>query len=253
MHEIKITQSNIRTDVISEKNNKNNHSYFIKENGLKIEKQSHYTIIHFKDITDYNNYKQVQVELIKQLKEYIKIDKNDQILVIGLGNEKSTPDSLGPMTIDKVLVTRYLYMLGEIEEGYSNVCSFTPNVMGNTGIETSDLIKSVIDQTKVTKVIVIDSLRTNTLSHLIKTIQITDQGINPGSGIGNSRKEISKKNMNVEVIAIGVPTIIEYQTKDTSIMVTPTDIDYLIEKLSILIGDSLNIIFHKNYNRHIYR
>ncbi len=253
MNDIKMKQSNMRTDVISEKEISRNDSNIIEENGLIIEKTTHCTTIHFKDITDYKNYKKVQLVLIKQLKEYIKVNEKDQILVIGLGNDKSTPDSLGPMTIDKILVTRYLYYLGEVEEGYSNVCSFIPNVMGNTGIETSDLIKSVIEQTKVTKVVVIDALRTNTLSHLIKTIQITDQGIYPGSGIGNSRKEISKNNMKVDVIAIGVPTVIEYQNKDNSIMVTPTDIDYLIEKLSILIGDSLNIIFHKNYNRHIYR
>lgn len=253
MHDIKLKNSSIRTDVLSEQNLNNYTTSTKKENDIVIEnskdEKNHCTTIYFKDITDHDHFKQVQKELIQELKNYIPLNKNDKSLVIGLGNEKSTPDSLGPMTINKILVTRYLFELGEVEEGYSNVCCFSPSVMGNTGIETSDLIKSVIKEINVNKVIVIDALRTNTLSHLGKTIQITDKGIFPGSGIGNSRKEISKHNMNIDVIAIGVPTVIEYSSNKNSIMVTPTDIDFLIERLSILIGDSLNNLFHQDYNR----
>ena len=256
MHSIKLKISKLRTDLVSEQKLKNDIVFHIKEKDIEIEKQQqkngYTTTIQFRDIMNYSNYQQVQLTLIEQLKDYISIEKNDKILVIGLGNEKSTPDSLGPMTINKILVTSYLYELGELKDGYSNVCCFSPDVMGNTGIETSDLIKSVIKETEVSKVVVIDALRTNKLSRLGKIIQITDKGIQPGSGIGNTRKEISKNNMNVNVVAIGIPTVIEYVKDNTSMMVTPTDIDFLIEKLSILIADSLNKLFHKDYNRHTF-
>ena len=247
-----------RTDLLMEKNIPNLDSNIETFKSIKIISNSfnnyHYTTITFKDIIDKSNYLDVQKIFVRELKKYLDIKESDTILVIGLGNSKSTPDSLGPSTIDNVLVTRYLFLLGEVEDGYSNVCSFSPNVMGNTGIETADTIKSIIRDTKASKVIIIDALKTNNLSRLVKTIQITDQGISPGSGIGNSRKEISKKTMNIDIIAIGVPTVVDIRelvnTKiDDNYIVTPTNIDYIIEKLSTLIGNGINISLHKNFLR----
>lgn len=265
MYNKKTQDKNIRTDLILEKELTVESHSKVKDIGkIKVtettNQKNHYTTISFKDISDKDNYEEVLKVLIKELKKYIKITNKDTILVIGLGNEKSTPDSLGPKVIDHILVTRYLTLFGDLEEGYSNVCSFTPNVMGNTGIETSEMIKSIIKNTESTKVIVIDSLKTNHINRLVKTIQITDQGISPGSGIQNNRKEISKETMNIDIIAIGVPTVVDiktiienYTNKEVlpkeNLIVTPTNIDFTIERLSYLISDSINILLHKNYIR----
>ena len=197
--------------------------------------------------------------LIKWI-EIININKDSYGLIVGLGNSKSTPDSLGPKVVDNTLVTRYLYLFGEVDGNYSNVCSFVPNVMGNTGIETTDIIKSIIKDTHATKVIIVDALKTNHIDRLTKTIQITDQGISPGSGIQGKRKEISKETMNVDIIAIGVPTVVDIQTilenytsqyfsLQDNLIVTPTNIDFLIEKLAYLISDGINISLHKDFKR----
>ena len=263
MHTINIDSKTIQTDLILEQdltcNNKINTKEKYEVINTKINNY-HYTTIYFKDITDKDNYQTVQNLFITELKKYLKPKRKDIFLVVGLGNSKSTPDSLGPYTIDNILVTRYLYLMGDVEEGYSNVASFTPNVMGNTGIETSKIIKSIIKECNCTKVIIIDSLKTNHISRLLKTIQITDKGISPGSGIGNNRCEISKKTQGIEVIAIGVPTvvdiktIIENETKEkqnitNNLILTPTNIDFIIEKLSTLIGNGINISLHENFIR----
>lgn len=127
--------------------------------------------------------------------------------------------------------------------------------MGNTGIETSKIIKSLIKEIKATKVIIVDSLKTNNMNRLGKTIQITDQGIFPGSGINNNRKEISKKTVGCDVIAIGIPTVLDIKSlvseidENENYIVTPTNIDFLILKLSLLLSNGLNISLHKNFIR----
>ena len=253
MHTIKIPLKKVHTDLITEKKLFGVKEEIIEENNIKLIRtknhNDYYSTIYFKDITDKNNYQNVQEIFIKELKKYLKIQSTDKILVIGLGNEKSTPDSLGPKVIDNILVTRYLFLLGEVEEGYINVCSFKPNVMGNTGIDSFSIINNIIENTKVNKIIIIDALKTNNFENLVKTIQITNTGITPGSGIGNYQKEITSKTINKDIIVIGVPTVIDISNtinKDNYI-VTPTNIDYLIEKLSILIGNGINKTIHKNF------
>ena len=254
MHTVKINRKFIQTDLITEKK-----IYGLKEeieenNNITIirtfNKEDIYSTIYFKDITDKDNYKKVQNIFIKELKKYLNLDDNDKLLVIGLGNEKSTPDSLGPKVVDNILVTRYLFLLGEVEEGYLNVCTFKPNVMGNTGIDSYSIINNIIENTKVNKIIIIDALKTNQFKNLVKTIQITNTGLSPGSGIGNNQKEISKKTLNKEIIVIGVPTVIDISKtiKDNdNYIVTPTNIDFLIEKLSLLIGNGINKTIHKRF------
>lgn len=184
-----------------------------KEEGKKInKKEGTYITIEFDDITDYANKEKVKTVFIKELKKLLKdlkIKEDDTTLIIGLGNEKSTPDCLGPQTISKTLVTNHLYLYGELEEGFRRVSALSPGVMGETGIETSDYIKSVVSSIKPDFVIVIDALASSSVERVNKTIQITDSGINPGSGIGNKRKEISKDILNIPVIAIGVPTVVD--------------------------------------------
>lgn len=246
MHTISIPSDRVRTDLVLEQDIKKidikkrvKDDIIIEETRLKNEL---YTTIKWEDITDKDCFIKVREVIEEELEKYLSTNPKEKFLIIGLGNEKSTPDSLGPKTIDKILVTRYLYTLGEVEEGYRSVASFTPNVMGNTGIETSDIIKSLLETIEVDTVIIIDALKTNNLNRLGKTIQITTSGISPGSGIGNTRKEISKATTGVNTIAIGVPTTLSLEEKEY--MVTPTNIDFLIEKLSLLVSESINHSIH---------
>ncbi|MBQ6323692.1 MAG: GPR endopeptidase [Bacilli bacterium] len=257
MQNKKISNKEIRTDLIIEQK-------LMKDAYIQEERKediiittskinsNYYTTISFRDITDKDNFNSVLKILVNELKKYLKVTKTDTILVIGLGNSNSTPDSLGPLVVNHVLVTRYLFILGNVESGYSNVCSFKPDVMGNTGIETTEIINCIIKESNATKVIIIDSLKASNLKRLTKTIQITNKGISPGSGLNSKYKEISKKTTGAEIIAIGVPTVVDIKTiskKEKNLIVTPTDIDFIIEKLSILIGEAINISLHKNYIR----
>ena len=222
-HEIDLKNSGVRTDLAIELTT--NHSQ-IEEDGVKItsiildeseakkinKKEGTYITIEFADITDYENRNKVKTIFAKELKKMLKksnIKDTDLCLIIGLGNEKSTPDSLGPLTISKTIVTNHLYLYGNLEEGFRRVCAISPGVMGETGIETSDLIKEITNSIKPDFIIVVDALASSSVERVNKTIQITDSGINPGSGIGNKRKEISKDILKIPVIAIGVPTVVD--------------------------------------------
>lgn len=253
MHSIKVDDSLLRTDLIIDQNKRVLSSKTIYKNHLKIDrcmdKNYSYSTIHFKDITDKNDYLNLEKCFLIELKRILSPRKNDIYLIIGLGNENSTPDSLGPKVLDHILVTRPFYLMKNVDSNYSNVSIFKPNVIGNTGIESISIIKKIIQEIKPTKVIVIDALKANDLSRLIKTIQITNSGIHPGSGIFNNRGEISYKTVGCDVIAIGIPTVVDIHcianTKD-SFIVTPTNIDFVIEELSQLIGESINLVLHKN-------
>ncbi|MBR2707821.1 MAG: GPR endopeptidase [Bacilli bacterium] len=221
-HEIDLKNVNIRTDLAVELIE----ATPIEKDGIKIteiklnseqakkikKKKGNYITIEFDDITDYDNKEKIKTIFIKELKKILKIqkiEKDDLCLIIGLGNEKSTPDSLGPLTIEKTLVTNHLYLYKDLEEGYRRVCALSPGVMGETGIETSDLIKEIAETVKPNFIIVIDALAASSIERVNKTIQISDSGINPGSGVGNKRKEISEDTLNIPVIAVGVPTVVD--------------------------------------------
>lgn len=226
-HEIDLTNYQIRTDlaidqvkgsnpVIDEFGNQVSILRLDQSMAKKIgKKEGLYVTIEFEDVTDSSNRTQVTNSFKTILKKIFlekKIKGTSSVLVIGLGNAASTPDSLGPMTIEHILVTNHLFLLSNPEEGFRPVSAFNPGVMGETGIETSDLIKSAIEAVKPDLLIVIDALASSSLSRLNKTIQISDTGILPGSGIGNKRKEISSKTVGVPVLAIGVPTVVDAVT-----------------------------------------
>lgn len=178
-------------------------------------KEGEYITIEFKDISDYQNRLEIKQVFTKNLKELLikeNLKEDAQCLVVGLGNRKSTPDALGPLTIDQILVTNHLFLLDTPEEGFRPVCAIAPGVMGETGIETSDLIQSVIAVAKPDFVIVVDALASQSITRINQTIQMSNTGIHPGSGIGNSRKEISKDILGIPVIAIGVPTVVDAVT-----------------------------------------
>lgn len=192
-------------------------------------KPGNYITIEFEDITDYHNSEKVQKIFSEKLSELLKrnkIEENASCLIVGLGNANSTPDSLGPKTIENVVVTNHLFLYGEVEKGFRRTFALSPGVMGNTGIETRELIKAIVDTVNPDFVIVIDSLASQSINHLNKTIQMTDTGIHPGSGVGNSRKELSKENLKIPVIAVGVPTVLDAVT---------------------IVSDTINYMF-KNYS-----
>ncbi|GHH97061.1 GPR endopeptidase [Neobacillus kokaensis] len=157
--------------------------------------------------------------------ESIGIKKTDSCLVVGLGNWNVTPDALGPMVCENLLVTRHLFQLQpeNVEEGYRPVSALSPGVMGLTGIETSDIIFGVVEKTKPDFVIAIDALASRSIERVNSTIQISDTGIHPGSGVGNKRKELSKDTLGVPVIAIGVPTVVD------AVSITSDTIDFILK------------------------
>ncbi|RWZ60019.1 GPR endopeptidase [Halobacillus fulvus] len=146
-------------------------------------------------------------------------------LVVGLGNHHITPDALGPWVVDDILVTSHLFALHPetVAEGYRSVSAFTPGVMGVTGIETSDMIHGIIEEVKPDFVIVIDALASRSIHRINATIQLSDTGIHPGSGVGNKRKEISKETYGIPVVSIGVPTVVD------AVTITNDTIDYVLK------------------------
>lgn len=221
-------------------------------------KKGEYTTLYFEDITDKTNYNNVLDVLTKELKFILdKTNISDEFscMIIGLGNEKSTADALGVLTAKNVTVTRHIYELtGTLEEGYRITTSFSPGVMGTTGIETSDIISALLEKTSPDFVIVIDALASDTIDRLLKTIQITNTGINPGSGIGNNRKEISSDIYNIPVIAIGVPTVVDattivsdtinYMKKHFSYNIKNKDSSYL----KLVPSSKINYLKDNNYS-----
>lgn len=168
-------------------------------------------------IHDHDELKKCENVLTQIIKEVLRaenITEKSRGLVVGLGNINVTPDSLGPIVIDNVIVTRHMFLLNpeEVSEGISDVSAIAPGVMGNTGIETYDIIEAVVKKINVDYLIVVDALAARSVARVNKTIQVTNTGISPGSGVGNSRKEISKETMGIPVIAIGVPTVVDAAT-----------------------------------------
>ena len=167
--------------------------------------------------------------LSKELKDLIQkySDRSSEILVVGLGNEYVTPDALGPKVISDIDVTRHIlnYMPNVLEQGTSPVSAISPGVLGTTGIETVEILKGIVENVKPKLLIVIDALASRNINRISKTIQLSDTGISPGSGVGNKRNEISYNTLNVPVIAIGVPTVVDLAT------ITDDCLDIFIGKL----------------------
>lgn len=157
-----------------------------------------------------------------ELKKIINIPQNASVLVAGLGNQYITPDSIGPKTVKKLVVTRHI--TGEANSGFSfdvrPVSALAPGVLGLTGIETSEVISGVAERVKPSLIIAVDALASRKLSRLGTTVQIADTGISPGSGVGNNRKELTEKTLGVPVIAIGVPMVVDAATLTIDAMET---------------------------------
>ena len=238
MHSIDLKNIKIRSDLIIEYNNINesyeenniNVDYIHLDKNNKLKKnEGDYITIGFQDITDEDNFNNVLKILDKELKRILKLSKiknKDSVLIIGLGNKKSTPDSLGYEVLKYVIVTRYLDELDILDKNYRSISILESNVIGNTGIDSYEIINGVINNIKPDFIIAIDSLATNSTDRLEKTIQITNAGIEPGSGIGNNRQELSFNTLNIPVIAIGVPTVV------SSAIIVQDKFNYLMKKIN---------------------
>ena len=194
-----------------------------KKNSLN-KKEGNYITIEFDDVTDSTNYNKIK-EVVKlelnSLMCKMNIKDSDTCLFIGLGNAKSTPDSLGPKVSKDIIVTKHIYDLGQLDSKYRVVSVISPGVSANTGIETSDIVDSIVKKIRPNFIIAVDALASGSIDRVNKTIQMTDTGRHPGSGIGNARKERSKSTIGIPVIAIGVPTVV-----DASVIVADT-INYM--------------------------
>ncbi len=198
------------------------------------------------------DYEEIKNDIKNELILFVN-DKWKSYLIIGLGNREITPDSIGPLTAEKILATRHI--MGEFAEkiglfGLQSVCVTVPNVLGKTGLETAEFISALVTKTKPDAVIVIDALATSSTKRLFRTVQITNGGISPGSGVKNSRKEISEKTLGVPVIAMGVPTVMTAQSlafelcgkvpETEEMIVTPKDNDLLCKRMSEILAEALN-------------
>ena len=220
----------------------------------------------------------------KPVGTYITIEMSNLVLedeeyhkeVLGLGNREVTPDALGPCAVEQLNITRHIikeYGSCALENTTQMVSAIAPGVMAQTGMEAHEIIKGVTNVVHPDVVFVIDALAARNTKRLNRTIQITDTGIRPGSGVGNHRNEISEVTLGVPVIAIGVPTVVDAATivRDTmenilstmekeeqynfmediiaphlyGMFVTPKDIDEAIDVIGSTIADGLNILFQK--------
>ena len=168
-------------------------------------------------VPDEEYHREISEELAKYIKELIKIEKEDYVvLVAGLGNRQVTPDALGPHVVDNLAITRHIvkeygkYAMGE--DAVHMTSAIVPWVMAQTGMETLEIIKGIVKETKPDLVIAVDALAARNSKRLNRTIQIADTGINPGSGVGNHRNGITEETIGVPVIAIGVPTVVDAAT-----------------------------------------
>lgn len=212
-------------------------------------------------------------ELVQQMKQ-LSGGKNDKCFILGLGNREITPDALGPLTIDKVLVTRHLIREfgSEMKKKYhfSEAQALAPGVMAQTGMEMQEIVKGIVDKTAPDIVFVVDALAARSMHRLGRTIQLTDTGISPGAGVGNNRKELNRRTLGVDVIAIGVPTVVDAETivedymeagleksdltaqekkqfmqhikneKMKGMFMTGQDVDQKVRRMSRVLSDALN-------------
>ena len=241
--------------------------------------------------------------LAKELKAVINPNKYTKSLVVGLGNRDVTPDALGPKAIEKIYVTRHFFKAYNKteDETLADVSAIAPGVMGITGIETSETIKGIVEKTQPDIIVAVDALASRKMERVNTTIQITDTGISPGSGVGSGRKALNEEFLGVPVIAIGVPTVVDAATivSDTidliignmkdetdvgsefykmlddlssqerhqlieevltpsmlNLVVTPKEIDDVINDLSQILANGINISLHhgidlKDVNRYL--
>lgn len=209
----------------------------------------------------------------EELGRMIRADDASPVLVIGLGNRFITPDSLGPLTVDKTLVTRHMIGAGFAPEHMRPVSAVAPGVLGVTGVETAEMVSALVERVQPRAVICIDSLAARATSRIGSTIQLADTGIQPGAGVGNRRSPLTKETLGVDVIAVGMPTVVYAATlardafaalsdRDSDdaalaslerdllgqdmgeMIVTPREIDAIVKNAAAMIASGVNRALH---------
>ena len=198
------------------------------------------------------------------LRELLPHPNDGPVLIAGLGNRMITPDAIGPQTADHVIATRHLVAQSPaIFADWRPVSALAPGVLGQTGVETGEVICGVLDRVRPAAVIAVDALAAGRLSRLLHTVQLADTGITPGAGVGNTRAALNKETLGVPVIAVGVPTVVDGATlaheissqlgqpacealDDLSqpVMITTRDIDREVADISRMIGYAVNMVLH---------
>lgn len=228
-------------------------------------------------VPDKDYHREISLGLAQHLRELLHLEEEKSVLVVGLGNREITPDALGPLVIGNLKITRHMVKeygkAGMGEDKVHMVSSLVPGVMAQTGMETMEIIRGVIRETKPDALIAIDALAARSMKRLNCTIQITDTGISPGSGVMNYRNGLSKESLGIPVIGIGVPTVVDAATivHDAiahllesleesemeeflgelitpglhSMFVTPKDVDETVKMLSYTISEGINIAMNR--------
>ena len=208
---------------------------------------------------DEGYHREVSEKLAEYLRELLGTEEEKSVLVVGLGNRDVTPDALGPETVGNLLITRHVVReYGKVALGKEKVhlvSGIVPGVMAQTGMETFEIIKGIIEETGPDVVVAIDALAARSSKRLNRTIQISDAGIYPGSGVGNHRNSLTQESLGIPIVAIGVPTVVDAATiiydatgdrnaispNLNTMFVTPKDIDETVKRLSFTISEALNI------------
>lgn len=208
---------------------------------------------------DEDYHQEVSEKLAEYLKKLLDVKNEKSVLVVGLGNREVTPDALGPEVAGHLRVTRHVVReygkTAFAKEKVHLVSAIVPGVMAQTGMETLEVVQGIVAETKPDYVVVIDALAARSSKRLNRTIQLSDAGIQPGSGVGNHRNSLSKETIGVPVLAIGVPTVVDAATivYDATgdrrsvppglngMFVTPKNVDEMIRRLSFTISEALNL------------
>lgn len=226
---------------------------------------------------DAENYENISRAIAEEIRKMIK-NPHGAVLVAGLGNDRMTPDSVGPKAAKNILVTKHIFefMPAAADERMNPVCAIAPGVLGVTGIESADIIKGICKENDIGAVIVIDALVARKSERMFSTFQIADAGIEPGAGVGNKRSALNNETLGVPVIAIGVPTVVyatslvfdaavdilssatgktEDEISDAAMkiakikmddmVVTPKEIDIVAADSAKIIADGINLALHK--------
>lgn len=208
---------------------------------------------------DEDYHREVSEKLAGYLKKLLDVKNEKSVLVVGLGNREVTPDALGPEAVNHLRVTRHVVReygkAAFAREKVQLVSTIVPGVMAQTGMETLEIVRGIVAETKPDQVVVIDALAARSSKRLNRTIQISDAGIQPGSGVGNHRNSLTRETIGIPVLAIGVPTVVDAATivYDATgdrnsvppglngMFVTPKNVDEMIRRLSFTISEALNL------------
>lgn len=256
----------IRTDLAIENENSEYTTDIngsVKTHFLENTRGKYYTL-EFQSVEKISDFKDVETSIFNALRNLLP-QKTDKILVVGLGNLDITSDAIGPLIANKILATRHIagnFAKSIGLENLKSVAVMAPNVLGKTGIEVQEIVKGTVNTVKPDAVIVIDALCAKSIGRLFSCIQLCDSGISPGSGVKNSRKELSRNTLGVPVIALGVPTVVDAMTisyeltgniakTHTDLIVTPKDADLLCHRMAEMISEILNVFLQPEIERDV--